>query len=104
VRVVVTGGAGFIGANLCARLAAHGSVDAVVALDDLSTGYAENLQGIDAELVVGSILDTELVETLARDADAVVHLAARGSVPRLTNSAIGGCDVHAPDVATARAD
>jgi UDP-glucose 4-epimerase len=79
---VVTGGAGFIGANLCTRLAAHDAVDAVVALDDLSTGRAENLDGVDAELVIGSIGDTDLVDGLVRDADAVVHLAARGSVPR----------------------
>jgi UDP-glucose 4-epimerase len=82
VRVVVTGGAGFIGANLCARLAAHDEVDAVVVLDDLSTGRAENLDQVDAELVVGSILDAGLVDTLVRDADAVVHFGARGSVPR----------------------
>jgi UDP-glucose 4-epimerase len=82
VRVVVTGGAGFIGANLCARLAAHDAVDAVVALDDLSTGRAQNLESVDAELVAGSILDAELVDRVVREADAVVHLAARGSVPR----------------------
>jgi len=80
--VVVTGGAGFIGANLCARLAAHDAVDAVVVLDDLTTSRAENLDQVDAELVVGSILDVDLVDTLLRDADTVVHLAARGSVPR----------------------
>src|SRR6476659_3303556 len=79
---MVTGGAGFIGANLCARFVAHDAVDAVVVLDDLSTGRAVNLDDVDAELVVGSILDAELVDTLVRDADAVVHLAARGSVPR----------------------
>jgi UDP-glucose 4-epimerase len=79
---VVTGGAGFIGANLCARLVAHDAVDAVVVLDDLSTGCAENLDGVDTELVVGSILDANLVDRLVHDADAVVHLAARGSVPR----------------------
>jgi len=95
VRVVVTGGAGFIGANLCARLAAHDDVDAVVVLDDLSTGRAENLNGIDAELVVGSILDAELVDRLVRDADSVVHLAARGSVPRSLLDPMGTHEVNA---------
>ena len=80
MRVLVTGGAGFIGANLCRRLAegAH----RVVVLDDLSLGRAANLDGIDVEFVEGSILDSELLTQIARDADAVVHLAAIGSVPR----------------------
>ena len=51
VKVVVTGGAGFIGANLCRLLASHDSVAEVVALDNLSNGRVENLDGIDAELV-----------------------------------------------------
>jgi UDP-glucose 4-epimerase len=95
VRVVVTGGAGFIGANLCARLAAHDAVDAVVVLDDVSTGKAENLHDVDAELVVGSILDTEVVDTLVRDADAVVHLAARGTVPRSVLDPLATQEVNA---------
>ena len=45
MKVVVTGGAGFIGANLCRRLLADAGVDEVVALDDLSTGFAANLDG-----------------------------------------------------------
>jgi UDP-glucose 4-epimerase len=80
VRVVVTGGAGFIGANLCRALGADGSE--VVALDDLSTGYAENLAGLDVELVEGSILDRDLLAKVMSGADSVVHLAARPSVPR----------------------
>ena len=55
MRVVVTGGAGFIGANLCRTLAASGHD--VVALDDLSTGTKDNLRGVDAELIEGTILD-----------------------------------------------
>jgi UDP-glucose 4-epimerase len=80
VRVLVTGGAGFIGSDLCRTLVARG-VD-VVALDDLSTGTKDNLRDVDAELVEGSILDTATVDAAVRRADAVVHLAARPSVPR----------------------
>jgi UDP-glucose 4-epimerase len=80
VRVVVTGGAGFIGANLCRRLVT--SVDDVVALDDLSTGFTANLEGSDVDLVEGSILDESVLDAVCRDADAIVHLAARPSVPR----------------------
>lgn len=81
MRVVVTGGAGFIGANLCSHLGAAG-VGTVVALDDLSTGSRANLDGRPAELVEGSILDRGLLDDVLRGADAVVHLAARPSVPR----------------------
>jgi UDP-glucose 4-epimerase len=79
---VVTGGAGFIGANLCRRLAAREDVDGVVALDDLSTGFRENLDGVDATLVEGSILDPSVLDEVFDGADSIVHLAARPSVPR----------------------
>jgi UDP-glucose 4-epimerase len=82
VKVVVTGGAGFIGANLCARLVADPSVSEVVAFDDLSTGHRDNLTGVDAELVESSILDGKALDRAVAGADAIVHLAARGSVPR----------------------
>jgi len=81
VKVLVTGGAGFIGANLCRTLLNRG-VDDVVVLDDLSTGYEANLHGMDVSLVRGSILDAELCRVLALDSKAVIHLAALGSVPR----------------------
>jgi UDP-glucose 4-epimerase len=80
VSIVVTGGAGFIGANLSRRLREQG--EAVVVVDDLSTGDLENLRDLDVTLVEGTILDGELLDTAMRDARAVVHLAARPSVPR----------------------
>ncbi|MEV5706107.1 NAD-dependent epimerase/dehydratase family protein [Actinoallomurus sp. NPDC052274] len=82
MKVVVTGGAGFIGANLCRELMARPGIDGVVALDDLSTGRVDNLEGSGADLVEGSILDQGLVSDVLADADAVVHLAARPSIPR----------------------
>ncbi|MGA3148813.1 MAG: NAD-dependent epimerase/dehydratase family protein [Acidimicrobiales bacterium] len=83
MNVVVTGGAGFIGANLCRALGSDPTVRRVVALDDLSTGYRSNLASLDrVELVEGSILDPVLLDGLFEGADAVVHLAARPSVPR----------------------
>jgi UDP-glucose 4-epimerase len=81
VKVVVTGGAGFIGANLCRELAAVPDI-AVVALDDLSTGSRANLDGVDATLVVGSILDRNLLGEVVAGASSIVHLAAVPSVPK----------------------
>jgi UDP-glucose 4-epimerase len=83
VKVVVTGGAGFIGANLCRVLATRPEIDRVIALDDLSTGSRRNLaDGDGVELVEGSILDSELLDRVVDGTDAVVHLAARPSVQR----------------------
>jgi len=82
MKVVVTGGAGFIGANLCRRLGEQPEIDEVVVLDDLSSGRVENLAGCDVTFVEGSILDDGALDAAMVDATAVVHLAARPSVPR----------------------
>lgn len=84
MKVVVTGGAGFIGANLCAHLGRLDQVSEVVAFDDLSTGFRSNLEGtgVKVRLVEGTVLDGDAVAAVCDDADAIVHLAARPSVPR----------------------
>lgn len=78
MKVLITGGAGFIGSHLSERLVAEGH--AVTALDDLSTGRRENLSALAGNnrfrLVEGTILDPALVQTLADDADVIFHLAA----------------------------
>ena len=79
----MTGGAGFIGANLCRVLAERPEVTEVVVLDDLSTGSRANLEGVDGvTLVEGSILDAARLDQVLAHSAAVVHLAARPSVPR----------------------
>ena len=80
MRVVITGGAGFVGANLARTMLDAGME--VTVLDDLSTGFAENLNGLDLRLLEGSILDRSLLDHALDGADAVVHLAALPSVPR----------------------
>jgi UDP-glucose 4-epimerase len=93
VKVFVTGGAGFIGANLCRTLAAAG-ID-VVAYDDLSTGRRGNLDGVPVTLVEGTILDSESIAEALTGSDAVVHLAARPSVPRSIADPVASHDVNA---------
>jgi UDP-glucose 4-epimerase len=100
VNVVITGGAGFIGANLSARLLSSGTAGRLVVLDDLSTGFRENLEGLDgAELLEGSILDTALLDRAFAGADAVVHLAARSSVPRSVAEPMAAHTVNATGTA-----
>jgi UDP-glucose 4-epimerase len=76
--VLVTGGAGFVGATLVRRLAASGY--RVRVLDNLSTGDAAHLAGVDAELIEGDILDPANLAGAVDGCDAIVHLAAAGSV------------------------
>lgn len=82
MRFVVTGGAGFIGSNTVDELVRRGH--SVVVLDDLSTGKEENLAEIRNKitLIKGSITDIEVVRKAMHEAEYVLHLAARTSVPK----------------------
>lgn len=95
MKVVVTGGAGFIGANLCRHLSADPTVDRVVAFDDLSTGFRSNLDGVDVELLEGTILDPAALDRAMDGASAVVHLGARPSVPRSVADPVASHDANA---------
>ena len=77
-RILVTGGAGFVGATLVRQLAEAGH--RVRVLDNYSTGDAAHLAGVDAELIEGDIRDADALEAALAGIDAVVHLAAAGSV------------------------
>ena len=78
MNILVTGGAGFIGSHLVRHLLAKG--EQVTALDNLSTGLAENLPP-EAKLVEMDILDEDLPKVVAAGAfDAIVHLAAQTMV------------------------
>lgn len=82
MHIVVTGGAGFIGANLCRRLITEPGVTRLTVVDDLSSGSRDNLAGLGTHLVEASILDQAVMDAVLGRADAVVHLAARPSVLR----------------------
>ena len=78
MRALITGGAGFIGSHLADRLLERG--DQVVLLDDLSTGRLSNIEHLDgnpdAEFVLGSILNADLVDHVVSRVDVIYHLAA----------------------------
>ena len=78
MRALITGGAGFIGSHLADTLVERG--DRVVLLDDLSTGRLANIEHLngqpDVEFVLGSILNSDLVDHVVSGVDAVFHLAA----------------------------
>jgi UDP-glucose 4-epimerase len=76
--ILVTGGAGFVGATLVRRLVASGYTVRVI--DNLSTGDAAHLAGVDAELVKGDIRDADALDEALAGMNAIIHLAAAGSV------------------------
>ena len=82
MRYLVTGGAGFIGSNTVDELVRRGH--GVVVLDDLSSGKEENLADVRSKITFmkGSITDLEAVQRAMHQAEYVIHLAARTSVPR----------------------
>ena len=77
-RVLITGGAGFIGSHLVRHFSGHAEV---TVLDDLRSGYARNLDGITCRFVRGSILDDASLRDAMAGAEEVYHLAAMISVP-----------------------
>jgi UDP-glucose 4-epimerase len=92
MKVMVTGGAGFIGTNLTLNLLSSGYE--VKVFDDLSTGLKANIPK-DAEFVNASILESSQIDKAIEDCEVVVHLGARGSVPRSIKDPIATHNVNA---------
>jgi len=92
MKVMVTGGAGFLGSHLTRALLVAGCE--VVVVDDLSTGAVNNLSGLPIKLVVGSVTDRALLEEAAAGVDSIVHLAARPSIERSLLDPMASHDVN----------
>ena len=95
-KILVTGGAGFIGSNLCEKLLDLNSK--VVCLDNFATGKKENLKAIkknsDFTLIEGDIRNLEDCKKAVDGVDFVLHEAALGSVPRSINDPITSNEVN----------
>ena len=85
MKFLITGGAGFIGSHLVEKLITRG--DQVMVFDNLSTGSASNLSGIESKIKFeqGDILDKGLIDKLVAESDYVVHLAAALGVFNIVN-------------------
>ena len=88
MRVLVTGGAGFIGSHLVEALVARG--DSVTVIDNVSTGNLENLVSVKnkIEIVNGDIRDNALIESLTEKTDLIFHLAAALGVNTILESTL----------------
>lgn len=78
MKILVTGGAGFIGSHVVESYLGRAEI---VVLDNLRTGHPQNLQGLDCRFVQGSILDRSVLAEAMKGVDFVFHLAAMVSVP-----------------------
>ena len=95
-KILVTGGAGFIGSNLCEHLIAIGA--SVTCLDNFSTGHLKNLDKIigndNFKLIEGDIRDLETCKKACEGVDYILHEAALGSVPRSLKDPITSNEVN----------
>lgn len=91
MKILVTGGSGFIGSYLCKNLLEQGHE--VVSLDDFSTGKPENIAELESangfKSIEGSILDKELVKDLITKVDVCFHFAAAVGVQKILDDPIG---------------
>lgn len=98
MKILVTGGAGFIGSNLVGALLKLKDIEKVRVLDNLATGSLENLKEYETdpryEFLLGDIRDYETSLKACADIDAISHQAALGSVPRSINDPVTSNNVN----------
>ena len=94
MRVLITGGAGFIGSHLADALLAQG--DQVVILDNLTTGSSANIAHIEDQIEIhqGDIRDESLVNDLVKSADLVLHMAAALGVKNIMENTVESVSIN----------
>ena len=91
MRVLITGGAGFIGSHIVEYFQNRAEVRV---LDNLRTGHRQNLAGLPCDFMLGSILDRDLVRQAVQGVDYVFHLAAMISVPESMEQPIACVEIN----------
>ncbi|MGA3170882.1 MAG: NAD-dependent epimerase/dehydratase family protein [Chthoniobacteraceae bacterium] len=91
MKILITGGSGFIGSHLVEYFQNKAEIRV---LDNLRSGFRENLAGLECEFIAGSILDRETVRGVMRGVDYVFHLAAMISVPESMENPIGCAETN----------
>lgn len=98
MKILLTGGAGFIGSNLTEALLNNSKVTELIVLDNLATGFERNIEEFKSnekfKFVIGDIRDSALCESLTKGVDAICHQAALGSVPRSIGDPMTSHDVN----------
>lgn len=94
MKIVITGGAGFIGTNLAERFLSEPQIEEVRLLDDLSTGLRRDFHDARLTPYVGDLRDVDFVANAIEGADRVVHLGALPSVPRSIDDPRSTTDVN----------
>lgn len=98
MKVLITGGAGFIGSNICEKLLTRDDIELVRVVDNLSTGSLSNIQPFlknsDFEFIEGDIREFEICQASTKDIDVLLHQAALGSVPRSIQNPLASNDFN----------
>ena len=90
MKLLITGGCGFIGSNIAEYFLENKLFDSITIVDNLSTGFMENIQNLlekytNLKFIEGDIKDIEFCQNITKNIDAICHQAATGSVPRSIN-------------------
>lgn len=98
MKILLTGGCGFIGSNLVPAFLNHPKTTKLIVLDNLATGHLKNIEPYRShpkfEFVLGDICDKDLCNDLCQGVDLISHQAALGSVPRSVNDPLKTNDVN----------